>query len=280
MLRVNIDLGELGELLGAKGIIEKQAREAAQKLSMMIHAKATELANQQLNTRREKFLNGMSWSYSMTDDAYLVTLAEDVRWIDDGLPEHNMLADLLASPKAKTAKDGSKYLIIPFNHSPGQGKTKATPAQQDLISTVKSALKSRNIPFGKIEKNADGSAKTGKLHSFSIKDSPTKKHEGPGQGKGPMGAVKQGPTGIPFLQGVNVYQHNMGKDPKTGKEIIKRHIGTFRIASSKHMDEAGRWDHPGTKAVNILDQALDWAHEEWAKSISPEILANIIAEIG
>ncbi len=185
-----------------------------------------------------------------------------------------MLDALLASPKAKRSKSGDRYVVVPFDHSPGQGVTSTTPAQQDLISTIKSAMKKEGIPFGKIEADASGAAKIGKLHSFSINDKPIKTKNAPGQGHGAIGDVRQGPTGTPFLQGVSVYQQ---ADPKA-KSGAKKVIMTFRIASSKH-EEQQRWIHPGNEPMNIIEDAAKWGLETFDSEIAPGIIAKVMLEI-
>jgi hypothetical protein len=188
-----------------------------------------------------------------------------------------MLDALLASPKAKTSKDGSRYLTVPFDHSPGKGKTGTTPAGKTLIDTIKNELKSRGIPFGKIEKGPDGKPLLGNLHSIDITKEPPKTGEGPGQGKGPIGDVRQGPTGIPFLQGIRISQKSV-KDPKTGKEGVKRSIMTFRTASSK-MKGTGRWVHPGLDPKNMMEEGAHWASDQWARIIGPEMVKNVVSKV-
>lgn len=287
MMGINIDLGDLKDLMDLKGPTEKALQEAARDLAVMTHAKILEMANAKLHSRRQMFIEGLHYG-KVTDDVWVVNLAASVRWIDDGQRPHNMLDDLLKSPKAKVSKkDGSKYIVIPFNHGPGKGATNSTQAQQDLVSTLKVEMKARGIPFGKIERGADGSAKMGKLHSFNISDSPVKTAQGPGQGHGPVGEVRQGPNdrqavgggpgggGRPFLHGVSVYQT---ADP-TSKSGVKRSIMTFRIASSKHKAEGTRWNHPGTEPIHIMEDGLKWAMEEWQSKIAPEIVGKILAKI-
>lgn len=157
----------------------------------------------------------------------------------------------------------SKYLVVPFAHK--KGPMSQTPAAQDLTSTIKRELKQRNIPYGKIERGPDGKAKTGLLHSFDINKEPVKTHDGAGQGHGPVGAVRQGTTGIPFLQGIRIYQRNQG-----GK--INRGIMTFRVASSKQRG-SGKWVHPGLTARHFFEEGQDWALAQWDK-ISDQILKD------
>jgi hypothetical protein len=240
-------------------------------MAQMIKSKATELANQKLHSRRKMYVDGLSIKEG-SDDVWVVSLSAKVRWIDDGKNEWDMLPDLLKSPKAKTAKDGSTYLIVPFDHSPGKGPASIGPAEQDVMSVIKSEMKKRNIPFGAIEKDAGGNAKMGRLHSFDITKAPLKTVDGPGMGKGPIGDVRQGPTGIPILQNISVYQ-GMGGNGK-----VKRSIMTFRVASSKHKDQS-RWEHPSVEPIPILQEAAEWAMAEFQKDIVPGIMAKILNDV-
>ncbi len=183
----------------------------------------------------------------------------------------------------------SRYLSVPFDHSPGKGTTGTTPAGKTLIDTIRSELKSRGIPFGKLERGPDGKPLLGKLHSLDITKQPLKAVNAPGQGWGAVGAVRQGPTmsggqalrgqtqGTPFLQGIRIYQKSV-KDAKTGKESVKRSIMTFRTVSSK-MKGSGRWTHPGLKPMHLLEEGADWAMNQWTRIIGPEMVRHIVGGI-
>jgi hypothetical protein len=271
VLFVNVDLGDLMDLKDLDKGVQKIATDAARDLAAMTRAKLIELANEKLHSRRQMFIDGLHMKKSEDEGVYIVSLDAKVRWIDDGLPAHNMLDALLASPKAKRAADGHRYLVVPFQQGPGQGKTESTPEKQDLIGEIKKYMKSEGIPFGAIEKDAAGQAKTGKLHAFTLGDKPIKTRDGPGMGHGQKGDVRQGPTGIPFLQNVNVYQN------KNAKGKVKRSILTFRIASDKQRGEE-QWNHPGTGPINMFEDAAKWAQDTWEKDIAPGIINKILME--
>lgn len=268
-----------------KGQVEAAVKDAAKDLARMVSAKTKEIAREKLKSRYKMYVDGLS--VKEVEGAYLVSLSSKVRFIEDGQQPHNMLDSLLASKKAKTAKDGSRYLTVPFEHGPGKGPTsqggQSGEAQQDLVATIKNEMKRQNkgrkakgqspISFGKIEKNADGSPMLGKLHSFDISNAPLKTREGPGMGHGAIGDVRQGVGGIPHLQGVSIYQ----TPDATSKTGVKRSIMTFRTASSKH--SSPRWDHPGTEPLNMMEDALEWARATWENEISPEIVERILVEI-
>lgn len=280
MLHLNLDIGEILDLAEMKGVVNQAMQQAARDLAKMTEAKVKDLARQRLHSRYDKYIEGLS-TFEVTKDVWVVNLSAKVRWIEDGQDEFSMLDHLLASKKAKTAKDGSKYVVVPFDQGPGKGPKAeggaSGQANQDLIATIKAEMKRRKIPFSKVEKNAGGLPQIGRLHEFNITERPIKTEDGPGQGKGPIGQVRQGPTGIPFLQGVNVYQ-TLYKD-KDGNDRVRRSIVTFRTASSKHQG-SGRWDHPGNDAVNIMEEALEWARREWETTIEPEVRESIYASLG
>lgn len=281
MLFIKLDLSELLPLKDLKQKVDATMKSAVRDLTVATHAHIIEKASSKLHSRRQMYIDSLSFK-QVGQDTWVINLDAKARWIEDGMEPHNMLDALLKSPKAKTAKDGSKYLVVPFGHGPGKGPTSTTTAQQSLIQTIKSEMKERDIPFGKIERDQSGQAKLGKLHSFNVTDAPLKTANLPGQGKGPIGQVMQGfqqnqmrsGSGIPFLQGVNVYQ-KLVKGPG-GKQTVKRAIMTFRIASSKHREQSGRWDHPGLKAVNLFEEAQTWALEKWEKEIAPGVVGKLI----
>ena len=152
----------------------------------------------------------------------------------------------------------SKYRVIPFEHN--KGPKAQTQKQTSLTDILKSTMKQLKIPYGKIEKDANGKAKVGLLHSFDIIRKPG------------GGAVEVGKhSGISLLQGVRVYQKPVMS--KSGVESIKKSVMTFRIVSSKHKG-TGRWQHPGLAARDFFPEAYLWAMDQWKNKIAPEILAQ------
>jgi len=272
MFHINVDFSELEQFTDRlPDAAEKAMDTAVQQLTAATYGHILEKVQQSLHSRREKYLESLHMKE--VDGVWMITLDASARWIEDGMPEHEMLDDLLKSPKAKTAKDGSKYIVVPFRHGPGLGPTNSTPAQQDLTSTIKAAFKKAGIPFGTIERGENGKPMLGKLHTFNIMNQPKKTREGPGQGRGSIGDVKQGWTGTPFLQGISVYQR-MTND-KQGKPHVQRSIMTFRVASSKQKG-TGKWVHPGLEPKNFLDEGAEWALKEWEDKIAPMVLDYVI----
>jgi len=279
MFRVEIDAGQVAAKLGqVPEQIMPLLQKGASALAAQTHAHVIQQVQEKLKSTREKYLSALHFS-QVNDHTWLVSLEKEAFWIEDGIePGREMIDDLLkARPgkgPVKTAADGSRFRVIPFQHN--KAPTRTWDPALALQETVKKELKNRGIPYGKIESDSSGAPKVGLLHKFDIMNAPLKTHKGPGQGWGLPNEVRKGPTGIPFLQGVRVYQ-NLVKDKdgnqvldKMGQPKVSRQIMTFRIVSSKHKG-TGRWVHPGLTPRKFLDEAYRWANETWENQILPEL---------
>ena len=165
------------------------------------------------------------------------------------------------------SKEGNRYKVIPFEQNKAPSKTPR--AQKTLQDTIKSVLQQKGIQYGGIERHPNGAPKLGLLHKLDINDKPLKTGEGPGQGHGPVGQVKQGVTGTAFLKGIRIYQKEVtGPD---GNKSVHRGIFTFRVISDKTRGD-GSWEHPGLDAKNFFDKAYLWAENEWNDRIKQQVL--------
>lgn len=294
MFHIHFDLSALVRFDEAlKPALEAAAKQAAQTLTAQTHAHIVEQVQARNRSTREKYLDNLSF-HQVNETTWVVNLAPGAMFIEEGLPPNFDMIDSLLDdsprpwanakgmggkagmPKGRTklAKDGSRYRVIPFEHN--TAPTKQTPAQTDLTNTIKTEMKKQGAPWGKLEHDSGGKPLLGLVRKFDIMSKPTKALNGPGQGKGPIGAVRQGPTGIPFLQGVRVYQREVMD--KQGKKNVKKFVMTFRIVSSKHKAQ-GRWVHPGLEGRKFFDEAFDWALKQWEDKIAPELADDILARL-
>lgn len=222
---------------------QKAIEDAVKQLSAMTHAKVVELAQEKLKTTRKIYTNNLDYA-EVAPGVWVVSLDQPALWIEEGRKSGSMVEDLLRN-NAKTAKDGSRYKAIPFEHS--KKPSEMDPFARNLVAKIKSELKKANIPFKKLELNPDGSPRTGKLHTMNISSphpSSRASHEA--------------------LAGLTIYQ------TKTSKGNVRRDIMTFRVVSSKH--EGKKWIHPGRDGEKFFEKALEWAEKEWESSILPQIM--------
>jgi hypothetical protein len=280
LLYLELDTSSIDALVkkfeGAEQILKGYAAD----LATQIHAKVVELATNgpdPLHMRRDRYLAALSFE-KVNDRTWLINLDADAVWIEEGLPEnYQMLDHLLASRKAKTAKDGSKYVVVPFKHNGSTHlSSQAGKTNDDLKAALQETFKRNKIPWG-IERDINtGKPKLGLIHDKLLvhpKDHPLKTHEGIGQGHGSIGNPREGHTGDRFLDRVRVYQRAVGgKKPKIVKGVM-----TFRTASSKQ-DKSKYWVHPGTAPKKYLDKAYEWALNEWEKNMLPQITNEIMGD--
>lgn len=275
MISLNIDISDLQSLLRIEEAANKAGQEALRALTVATHGKVVELANSKLHTRRQPYIDALSVMQD-GDGVFVVNLDASARWIEDGVSELDLLENLLKSKKVKRAKDGSSYLVVPFQHN--KASSQQTPAQQSLMATVKEAMQLRGMSTSKLDMDDKGKPKLGLVGKFDVMKAPLST---PAQriGRGPVGQVAQGFTGgTPILKGVRVYQKEY--QAKDGSTKTGRFIMTFRVASSKHRG-TGKWQRESPlEGTHLMDEALKWALEQWDQKIAPSILTKIVGEIG
>ena len=292
MIKLNIDISALTELAAILAAVGPSMETAAEKLTRNTYDYITELAEQRLNSRRKLYIENLHWEEEETTEpdasCYIIILNAKARWIDDGLKNFSMIPGFLnkksGSDVKTNPKTGNRYRIIPFHYEAGPAST--PEAQQDIIKTVKKAMKKQGIPGAStIERDANGNVKEGLLHSINMSGrEPNRTGIGPWQGSGPMGAPIQGfspgassgvgKTGTPIVKGIKVYQRT---DKKTGK--TRRDVVSFRAASESHSADGGRWEHPGLLPENLMDEGLEWALNEFETVIFPDVMGKLTGSI-
>lgn len=245
---------DLRALLSVGERAEEAAMVAAKSLAAATHAKIVEEAHARLHQRLPAFLSALRQDED--DDAFLIILDKKAAWIEDGMQPHDMLADLLRSPKARTSKSGTHYISIPFEHAstaPGGRPLAAS----NLADAIRHELKQRGLSATKIERDDQGRPLLGKLHALT----------------GVMGFRGWSASGrrhsAPLLEGLGIYQH-----PAKSRAGATRSLVTFRTASSSQ-EGTGAWQHPGLEPAHVMAQAAEWAEREWSEKIFPEMLEEL-----
>lgn len=249
-LNFNIDAAAIAEQFKEMKLeVEQDLNKAVANLAAITDAKVKEMASQELKTSRQPFMDSLGFE-EIAPGVWIISVDEDGLWIEEGIePNKDMKPGLLAQ-NFKTSKDGHRYKTIPFDY--GTAPSQQTPSTQMVVSYLKSQLRKEKVPFKKIEKNADGSPKVGKLHEFDF-----------GNPRGTMGGPGKGNT--PQFKNLSIYQ----SITKSGN--VRRDILTFRTVSSGPGSQ-GKWHHPGFEPKKFLDRALDWAMKEWEDKILPEVM--------
>jgi hypothetical protein len=246
-LKFEIDIEALAATFKEEAEKVQQALyDGVKALSSMTYARTVELANEKLHTTRKKYIESLDYK-EISKGVWIVSLNEKMLWLEEGKESGSMVDDLLKK-NAKVAKDGSRYKAIPFEHS--KPPSEMSKMHKSMVDDLKKELKSRDIPFKKIEKNADGSPRIGKLHTLNIPSplpSPRASHS--------------------IFHGLTIYQS------KTAEGKVRRDIMTFRVISEKHK-QTGKWVYPGLEAYKLMDKAFEISVREFETEILPSILAK------
>lgn len=249
-------LKELGlEINQLTKAIEDRAKQGMRFLQQQAYGKIVEKANEKLKSTRSIYLANLGM-ISQNDNLWVVYLKKEAAWIEDGMEPHEMIDKLTSGKKARTAKDGSRYNIIPFKHNKPPQQT--SRAQMQIQETVKRELK--KLKLNKIIMD-NGKPKIGKVavlkHELTGFDMPHTK------------------TGRPILAGLTIYQREV--KTSTGKTKVVRDIMTFRTVSTKQKG-SGMWMHPGLKAANIFEEVSKEIDKMWDEMVK-DIISQVKIEI-
>jgi len=209
------------------------------------------LAQGRLRTSRDDYIAGLqkadSFKVSKRSGATLYEIAligEMPNNFEFGMNSFDMKAvrpGWLGGGKAKTAKEGHKYITIPFRHSTTSnaridysGRARRENLKQDLRRTVKRYGLDRMV------------------------------RTGTGRGAPPrMGPVRRVPRSAPvhpYLRALTRTQH---VERKTGRSYGQ--LNTWRVMSEK--SDAGSWMHPGIRPANLMEDVLRFVDNEFNTTI-------------
>lgn len=282
IFKINADLSKIAEQLNTvKSEVEGFVMQKVEEISIATHTyilgKAqAELTGHQLDTYVGRAGSpNLKWE-KISKGIWAVTLDPKAASIEEGGPGQFMQW-LLDSPKAHTARDGSKFLAIPIKQSQKIGGkfNNSKPAYEAI---AKSAIKDAGLSLNRLEKNPDGTPKSGVLHKMLIKEAPTGVTQSthPGFFSAPRSKEMAALTGLPEhegnynLQGLAILQREVPVLNKaTGEQLINRLTNqpktkwtreavVFRTISSKHKAE-GRWFTKETKGLKAFPEAAEFA---------------------
>lgn len=276
--RLTINVTALAEHLNTTiDRVRERARQEVENLSISTHAFIVAKAQQELPPfLRDKFLGkdnkNVRW-VKVSDSIWVVEIDESVAYISEGRPKVFMSWLLNNNPKAKTAKDGSRYAHIPMTqarHTQG-GRDKFNNPKAAYEAIVRKTMQDNGLNLKKIEKNPDGSPKIGILHRLNVME-PGDQSQFPGMYSKPRTEEMARQIGLPahsgifHLKGLAIIQ----RTNERGKVV--REAVTFRTISSKHEAE-GRWMAPEVPAFKFEESARAYAEAQWSqilKSIEEE----------
>jgi len=220
--------------------LEAEINQAVKNLAHAAHASmiATVQKMSMNEANRKTYLAALKFK-DLGDDAYLIFI--DGEWADKlekGFGSYSIRQALLKSTKkvsvgkragepwVRTAKDGHKWAVVPFEHKPHTG---TGDLAKDMQSMMAKGVNGQVQPISQVFKNAEGKAITGKVASVLPADAPNAN-----------------------LAGLTKYQ-TVSKSGKVSSIYM-----TYRAVS-----EAGKdWVHPGFGGYQLFKEAEAFVEKE------------------
>jgi hypothetical protein len=285
--RIQVDISELAEKLKTtRDLIQNRVVEGIKNISLQTHEFILNAANEYfardevkrqmylglgkfgkgatvkgtphpMIDRRTKFL---VWT-EITRGLWVVDLDPKAQWLETGA-ESRFMDWLLTGKSAKTAKDGSKYAVIPFVQT--RGKKTAPGASPGLAEVVKKALEKSNIDLHETVLDDNGNPKIGVIHKLNIKPKFTQQ-QAPSLYSKPRGFEEAMATGLGQHSGIYklkglVITQKLNKEGNPVKETV-----VFRVISEKH--RGFRWMYPKVDGAKLFDDAYDFANQRFEKMV-------------
>jgi len=206
------------------------------------------LSQEKLKSGRADYMNGLQQAESFTSSSTgglnvyeLKLVGKMANNIEFGSPSYDMKSirpGWLGGKKAKTNKDGKKYIVIPFRHSTSSstnmaytGKAARANLKQELKKTVKAYGLDRMVRTA--------------------------------SGKVVEGTVKRVPkaAGVhSYLQGMVRIQKGISGKTSTGLQRGSSKLMTFRIMSEN--SPADSWIQPAKAGANLLPEVETFVNNE------------------
>jgi hypothetical protein len=219
------------------------------------------LAQHRLGSSREIYIGGLRQAESFaarivgTTTVFEITLVgrmpNNFEFGQDGYDMKSVRPGWLGGGKAKTGKDGKKYIVIPFRHSitsgarlAYSGKARRADLKKELKKTVK------EFGLNRLLRTATGQV-----------------------ARGPVKRVPRTPSVHRYLHGLTKVQDVARGTTRTGKQRGSSQLFTWRVMSENSPPES--WHHPGLKAVNLLAEVEKWVDTEF-----DSVIQNILRAAG
>lgn len=233
---------------------------AVASLAQAAQNKWISLAQDKLKSSRDDYINGLRQSESYKRTGSGDTQSIEITLVgtmpnnyEFGMPSFDMKAvrpGWLGGAKAKRAKDGHSYVVIPIRHSTSDGGRMSYTGKAAAVGDLKTQLRKAVKDFGldRMMRTATGAVV-----------------------EGPTARIPKGAPVHPYLQGlVRIQKGASGAFGGGGKQRGSSTLVKFAIMSEKSKPDS--WIHPGLKPANLLPEV-----EQWVDSKLNEILDTILA---
>jgi len=206
-----------------------------------------DFAKVRLKTSRADYIIGLKQAESFRSYTRGSTIVHEIQLVGEmpnnfefGMTGFDMKAvrpGWLGGAKAKTSKDGTKYIHIPFRQSATMANLYSGKAALTRTHDIR-----RHVAWAARRYGLNQTIRSGR----SIKTKPI--------------TIPKTATVHPYLRGLTKYQTKIKGITKSGKEKGSSTLMTFRTMSEK--SDPGAWIHPGITGAKLLPLVERWVDNE------------------
>jgi hypothetical protein len=258
---VAVNFDNPNELLAALSLPTPEVmRERVMVLADLARAEIIRLAKERLHSSERDYVAGIQPVQMNGRTAMIVLTGVIPNMVERGWPAHDLRDTILRSAKAKTSKDGYKYMSIPFRiNLPGATGRNGSVMGQPYENS--SALDGRTLSSfqADLKKSAQG------LEASVRKNGKT-------NWGGRLSAEEGGPILNPGRHVTGLYTGMVRIQKNYNQKSTQSRYGTFRTISTnpgsiRSDGHNQNWTHPGIVARNIFQVA-----SEYVARMAPEVM--------
>lgn len=224
-----------------KGLIALSAAARAQWISE---------ASDNLKSTSQEYIQGIGEPVVGEKTATIQLTGTLPNMVEEGWPETDLRTTVLRSPKAHTAKDGSKYLAVPFRHgAPGtSGRNVGNPMPKPIHNVARHLAATQTT--------SALSDLTGSRKSWGGRLGPDSSHMNRSARK-ILESKEKSWHSTSIYTGMIRKVASYGKT-RTGKVVTQSSYQTFRMISSRVRNAPQHWQHPGIEARQFAVKVQDF----------------------
>lgn len=239
---------------------KSDVKKALRAIGAAARAEWISLAGSELKSSSRDYIQGISEPKFSERSVQIQLTGMLPNMVEQGWPETDLRTTVLRSPKAKTNKDGGKYLAVPFRHgTPGSGGSNVGLPMPKAIHQAAKGLQTTDR-WGTVPRLSGSSRltlSTPGLTKPAIKILESKQKD---------------------WHSTSIYTGMIRKlatygATQAGRKVTQTSYSTFRTISSSVKNDPRSWLHPGIKKRELAKKV-----EKYIKEVLPQIFSDAVKD--
>lgn len=262
MPMITVNLATVREEVISRLPAKGDVRKALIALSAAARAEWIAQASDHLKSTSRDYIQGIGEPVVAEKSATIQLTGTLPNMVENGWPETDLRKTVLTSPHARTAKDGSKYLAVPFRHgTPGTGGRNVGNPMPKPIHNVARHLTSTQTAAA-LREMAGRKQWGGRLGL----DSPHMNRKA----RDILSKKEKEWHSTSIYSGMIRKVASYGKTAK-GAPVMQSSYQTFRTISSRVRNAPEHWLHPGIEARNFAGEV-----QKFVRSIAGQVFRDAV----